>query len=53
LAAQIKAHEAWGAHLTRNHRVDQVNGQRKPVWGAERIRGELLKLGVKVSKRTI
>jgi len=23
------------------------------LWGAERIRGELLKLGVKVSKRTI
>jgi transposase InsO family protein len=23
------------------------------VWGAERIRGELLKLGVKVSKRTV
>jgi len=23
------------------------------VWGAERINGELLKLGVKVSKRTV
>jgi putative transposase len=23
------------------------------LWGAERIRGELLKLGVRVSKRTI
>jgi putative transposase len=23
------------------------------LWGAERIRGELLKLGVKVSKRTV
>jgi hypothetical protein len=23
------------------------------LWGAERIRGELLKLGIKVSKRTI
>ena len=26
---------------------------RGPLWGAERIRGELLKLGIKVSKRTI
>jgi transposase InsO family protein len=25
----------------------------KPLWGAERIRGELLKLGIRVSKRTI
>src|SRR5207244_13466938 len=24
-----------------------------PLWGAERIRGELLKLGIRVSKRTI
>jgi hypothetical protein len=23
------------------------------LWGAERIRGELLKVGIKVSKRTI
>ncbi len=23
------------------------------LWGAERIRGELLKLGIRVSKRTI
>jgi len=24
-----------------------------PLWGAERIRGELLKLGIKVCKRTV
>jgi len=24
-----------------------------PLWGAERVRGELLKLGIKVVKRTI
>jgi hypothetical protein len=24
-----------------------------PLWGAERIRGELLKLGIRVSKRTV
>jgi len=24
-----------------------------PRWGAERIRGELLKIGIRVSKRTI
>jgi len=27
--------------------------QQNPLWGAERIRGELLKLGLKVAKRTI
>ena len=27
--------------------------RRGRLWGAERIRGELLKLGIKVSKRTI
>ena len=27
--------------------------QGNPLWGAERIRGELLKLGIKVAKRTI
>ena len=27
--------------------------KRDRLWGAERIRGELLKLGIKVSKRTI
>jgi len=28
-------------------------GGRNPRWGAERIRGELLKLGIRVCKRTI
>jgi putative transposase len=28
-------------------------GQENPLWGAERIRGELLKLGIEVAKRTI
>ena len=27
--------------------------RRGRIWGAERIRGELIKVGVKVSKRTI
>jgi hypothetical protein len=26
---------------------------KNPLWGAERIRGELLKLGIRVSKRTV
>ena len=26
---------------------------RTPRWGAERLRGELLKLGIRVSKRTV
>lgn len=32
--------------------IQQV-GQQNPLWGAERIRGELLKLGIKVAKLTI
>lgn len=31
----------------------QQMAQDNPLWGAERIRGELLKLGIKVAKRTI
>lgn len=31
----------------------QQMAQENPLWGAERIRGELLKLGIKVAKRTI
>ena len=31
----------------------QRMGKENPLWGAERIRGELLKLGVHVAKRTI
>lgn len=27
--------------------------QSNPRWGAERIRGELLKVGIRVSKRTV
>lgn len=32
--------------------IQQI-AQENPLWGAERIRGELLKLGIKVAKRTI
>ena len=31
----------------------QQMAQENPLWGAERIRGELLKLGIKVAKRTV
>ncbi|CAG0996468.1 hypothetical protein ARNL5_03669 [Anaerolineae bacterium] len=31
----------------------QQMAHENPVWGAERIRGELLKLGLRVSKQTI
>ena len=37
----------------RNHRLDQGDGEENRLWGAERIRGELLKLGIHVCKRTI
>src|SRR5689334_25400005 len=33
--------------------VDQTMALNNHLWGAERIRGELLKLGIRVSKRTI
>jgi hypothetical protein len=35
------------------HRAHSAHGTRKSGWGAERIRGELLKLGVSVSERSI
>jgi hypothetical protein len=31
----------------------QEMAKKNQLWGAERIRGELLKLGIEVSKRTI
>ena len=36
-----------------NGRVDSHDGLEQSTLGAERIRGELLKLGIRVSKRTI
>ena len=36
-----------------DRRLDPANGDRHPLWGAERIRGELGKRGLRVAKRTI
>jgi hypothetical protein len=57
LAARI-ASAAMSAQSRRNVRTGQIDlirdmAARGRLWGAERIRGELLKLGIKVSKRTI
>jgi len=34
-------------------RLIRAMAERNPRWGAERLRGELLKLGIRVSKRTL
>ena len=39
--------------LARDDQLDQGDGSKQRLWGAERIRGELLKLDIRVSKRTI
>ena len=33
--------------------VNQADGSANPYWGAPRIHGELLKLGVEISERTV
>ena len=45
---------AYGPRITQTT-VDLIKQMavENPLWGAERIRGELLKLGIKLSKRTI
>ncbi len=53
----------WRRKSKNNHHKPHINpetialikqmAQENRLWGAERIRGELLKLGIKVSKRTI
>jgi hypothetical protein len=52
LAAPIPAAQDVTA-AARDDQPDPRHGGAGPTVGAERIRGELLKLGIKVSKRTI
>jgi putative transposase len=53
LADQI-ARSATGAPFgPRYHRPDPTPSAGNRLWGAERIRGELLKFGVRVAQRTI
>jgi putative transposase len=53
LAVAISAAIPAVAAGDHDHRSDHADACDNPLWGAERIRGELLKLGIHVSKRTI
>ncbi len=54
LEIQVQRSLCQTKDLTRDHLLDQGDGnQQSTVGRAERIRGELLKLGLHVSKRTI
>ena len=53
LEAQVKGLFSQAEGSRRNDRLDQGDGEKNRLWGAERIRGELLKLGLRVCKRTI
>jgi putative transposase len=53
LATQISKKEAETAYPQETiHLIKQMAAENR-LWGAERIRGELLKLGIEVSKRTV
>jgi putative transposase len=53
LEAKIKDFFPQAESSRGNHRLDQADGDAESTLGAERIRGELLKLGLRVCKRTI
>ena len=53
LEAQVKGRFSQAEGSRGNHRLDQGDGRKNRLWGAERICGELLKLGIHVCKRTI
>jgi putative transposase len=53
LASAILARERRTPGHHRDDQLDQGAATNDRIWGAERIRGELLKLGIKISKRTV
>jgi hypothetical protein len=53
LVAEVAKEEAKATYRPKNHRCDRADVQENRLWGAERIRGELLTLGIEVSKRTV
>ena len=53
LATQIAKREAEAAYPQETIDLIKEMAAENRLWGAERIRGELLKLGIKVSKRTV
>jgi hypothetical protein len=50
---QVEGSFSQAKNIPGDRRLDQGDGKGQPTLGAERIRGELLKLGIHVSKRTI
>ena len=53
LEAQVESDFEYTKGDGRDHCIDQRDGNEQPALGAERIRGELLKLDIHVCKRTI
>ncbi len=53
MEAQIQGAREKAEALAPDDQLDQGDGSKQPTLGAERIRGELLKLDIRVSKRTI
>ncbi len=53
LEAQVQGRFTQAEGRSGNDRLDQADGEGQSAVGAERIRGELLKLGLHVCKRTI
>jgi len=53
LGTQVQGRFSQAQGRGRNDCLDQRDGDEQPALGAERIRGELLKLGIHVCKRTI
>ena len=52
---RIKSKAGRGRQQISDDTIELIRrmGRENPLWGAERIRGELLKLGIHVAKRTI
>jgi hypothetical protein len=50
---KTKSKQAQTRMTTEIIELIQQMAQDNPLWGAERIRGELMKLNIRVSKRTV
>ena len=54
LALEEQGREVWPTlREPGNTRANPTDEQANPLWGAPRIHGELLKLGIQISKATV